>query len=127
MKSYSQDLRDRVVSAYIVGETNKSELSRIYKIDRGTIRSWIKRYEETGNCRSRQGVGRGRKATYTDKEAVLNFITNNPDTNGLGIRDALMAEMPMSTVYDTLKRMKITYKKKNLNISKDQNLNVINI
>ena len=49
MKAYSQDLRDRVLSAYIAGETNKSKLARIYKIYRGTISSWIKMYEETGD------------------------------------------------------------------------------
>lgn len=52
------------------------------------------------------------KPTYTDKEAALNFIKNHPDTDGIGIRDALMPDMPMSTVYDTLKRMKIAYKKR---------------
>lgn len=112
MKSYSQDLRDRVVSAYIAGEPNKSKLARIYKIYRGTISSWIKMYEETGNYSSKQGVGCGRKPSFTDKEAVLNFIKNNPDTDGVGIRDTLMPHIPMSTVYDTLKRMKITYKKR---------------
>ena len=52
------------------------------------------------------------KPTYTDKDAVLSYIKDNPDTDGVGIRDALMPDMPMSTVYDTLKRMKITYKKR---------------
>ena len=61
---------------------------------------------------SKQGVGCGMKPTFTDKTAVLDFIKNNPDTDGVGIRDALMPDMPMSTVYDTLKRMKITYKKR---------------
>ena len=112
MKAYSQDLRDRVLSAYIVGETNKSKLARIYKIYRGTISSWIKMYEENGDYSSKQGVGCGMKPTFTDKTAVLDFIKNNPDTDGVGIRDALMPDMPMSTVYDTLKRMKITYKKR---------------
>ena len=112
MKAYSQDLRDRVLSAYIAGETNKSKLSRIYKIYRGTITSCVKRYEQTGDYSSKQGVGCGMKPTYTDKEAILSYIKDNPDTDGIGIRDALMPDMPMSTVYDTLKRMKITYKKR---------------
>lgn len=112
MRAYSQDLRDRVLSAYMSGETNKSKLSRIYKIYRGTISSWIKLYEETGDYSSKQGFGCGMKPTYTDKDAILNFIRDNPDTDGVGIRDALMPNMPMSTVYDTLKRMKITYKKR---------------
>ena len=127
MRAYSQDLRDRVISSYRAGETNKSKLSRIYTICRGTISSWINMYEATGDYRSKQGVGCGKKPTYTDKEAVLNFIEDNPDTDGIGIRDSLMPDMPMSTVYDTLKRMNITYKKKSLNISNAQKQSVMNM
>ena len=43
-------------------------------------------------------------------------MAQNPDSQGLDIRDALAPEIPMSTFYDTLSRMRITYKKKSLNI-----------
>jgi hypothetical protein len=35
-------------------------------------------------------------------------LAQNPDSQGLDIRDALAPEIPMSTFYDTLRRMRIT-------------------
>ena len=46
------------------------------------------------------------------KKRVLEFLAQNPDSQGLDIRDALAPEIPMSTFYDTLRRMRITYKKR---------------
>jgi hypothetical protein len=43
---------------------------------------------------------------------VLEFLKQNPDSQGIDIRDRLALEIPMSTFYDTLRRMGITYKKK---------------
>lgn len=57
-------------------------------------------------------MGCGRAPRFTDKDHVLNFIGENPDANGIEIRDSVAPDLPMSTFYDTLKRMKISYKKK---------------
>jgi len=48
----------------------------------------------------------------------LKFIENNPDSDGIAIRDAVAPELPMTTFYDTLKRMNITYKKKSQSIKR---------
>ena len=48
MKSYSQDLRDIVIGAYISGEKNISKLSRVYKISYPTAWDWVNRYRTTG-------------------------------------------------------------------------------
>ena len=54
----------------------------------------------------------GRKPRFTEKDKVLEFLSTNPDSEGVDIRDGVMPGLPMSTVYDTLRRMKITYKKR---------------
>jgi hypothetical protein len=43
---------------------------------------------------------------------ILEFLTNNPDSQGIDIRDSVAPDIPMSTFYDTLHRMNITYKKR---------------
>ena len=68
-----------------------------------------------GDYSSKQGVGCGRAVRFTEKGKVLKYLESNPDSNGIEIRDALAAELPMSTFYDTLKRLGISYKKKSLN------------
>ena len=61
-------------------------------------------------------MGCGRELTFTDKQAILDYIEANPDTDGIQIRDSLIPNMPMSTCYDMFKRMGITYKKKRAKI-----------
>lgn len=112
MKSYSQDLRDKVINCYEKHSYNVRQLSELFNISIPTVRTWIKRYVSTGDYSSKQGVGCGRTPSFNDKTKILNFLTENPDANAIEIRDFLCPEIPMSTFYDTLKRMGITYKKK---------------
>lgn len=116
MKAYSQDLRDRVIALYKTKKYTKTALTKIFKLSYQTVLEWIKRYEESNDYSSKQHMQVGRKARFTDKKRVLEFLAQNPDSQGLDIRDALAPEIPMSTFYDTLRRMRITYNKKSLNI-----------
>ena len=112
MKAYSQDLRDRVIELYKSGEFSKRAIAKLLKLAYQTVFEWIKRYKNTGDYKSRQHCQIGRKARFTDKESVLKFLENNPDSEGVDIRNALASSLPMSTFYDTLHRMNITYKKR---------------
>ena len=106
MKAYSQDLRDRVIELYKTKKYTKTELTKIFKLSYQTVFDWIKRYS------SRQHVQIGRKPRFTDKKKILEFLTDNPDSQGIDIRDSVAPGIPMSTFYDTLHRMEITYKKR---------------
>ena len=127
MKAYSQDLRDIVIYTYKQGKHSKSAISRMFRLCYDTVCEWIKREEETGDYSSKQGKGCGRSPRFNDKEAILKFIKENPDADGLAIRDAVAPNLPMSTFYDALKRLEITYKKKSLNISSGKNRNAQSI
>ncbi|HEX3766823.1 MAG TPA: IS630 transposase-related protein [Puia sp.] len=112
MKAYSQDLRDRVIKAYTEDNMKPSTISKVFKICTDTVYDWLNRFKNTGDYSSKQGVGCGPVFRFTDKEAILEFIEKNPDADGIAIRDAVAPELPMSTFYDTLARMGITYKKR---------------
>ena len=114
MKAYSQDLRDRVILTYKEGKLNKSQIARLFSLCYDTVCDWIKRYLNTGDYSSKQGVNCGRKPLFNDKYAILEFLKQNPDADGIEIRNAVASHLPMSTFYDTMARLKITYKKKNL-------------
>jgi transposase len=118
MRAYSQDLRDRVIGAYKEG-LSLDKIAITFKLSLYAIKDWIKRYEEIGDYSSKQALGLGRPRRFSDKEEVLNFIKNNPDADGIAIRDGVAPALPMSTFYDTLKRMNITLKKRNQNIKKE--------
>lgn len=115
MKAYSQDLRDRVIEIYKRGKINKSQIARLFSVCYGTACEWIKRYETTGNYESKQGVDCGRQPRYDDKQSILNYLRDNPDSSGIEIRNALAPTLGMSTFYATLDRLGITYKKKSRN------------
>jgi transposase len=112
MKAYSQDLRDRVISTFKQGGHSKASLSRLFYVCYDTVCDWVSRFENSGDYSSKQGKGCGRKPRFSNKEAILKFIENNPDADGIEMRDAVAPELPMSTFYDTLKRLDITYKKR---------------
>jgi len=119
MKAYSQDLRGRLIELHKTGKYNKTELKEIFKLAYQTVRNWIKLYEEKGDYSSRQHEQKGRQARFTDKDKILEYIKNNPDSDGIEIRDAVAPLLPMSTFYNTLDRMKITYKKKSHDIREE--------
>lgn len=112
MKAYSQDLRDRVIDLYKRSKYKIKAISELLGIERHTISSWIKRYEESGDYSSRQHLQKGRKPRFTDKDRIINFLADNPDSQAVAIRDTVYPELAMSTFYDTLRRMEITYKKR---------------
>jgi transposase len=111
MKAYSQDLRDRVIELYKTSKYRIKAISELFGIERHTISNWIKLYKENGDYSSRQHLQSGRKAKFTDKGKIIRFLTTNPDSQAVDIRDALASGLAMSTFYDTLRRMEITYKK----------------
>jgi transposase len=119
MKAYSQDLRDRVIIAYKKGMLTRTQISQLFNICYLTACNWIKRYEKTGEYSSKQGVGCGREIRFSDREKILNYLEKNPDADGIDMRDALAADIPMSTWYDTLSRLEITYKKKSQNTNRE--------
>lgn len=123
MKAYSQDLRDRVIDLYEHSKYTKATLSKLFKLDRHTVSNWIKRYQEIGDYSSRQHCQSGRKIRFNDKEKVLTYLAEHPDAEAIDIRNYLAPDLPMSTFYDALHRMNITYKKKSRNtrVEKKQN------
>jgi len=112
MKAYSQDLGDRVIELYKTKKYTKTELTKIFKLSYQTVFEWIKRYKELNDYSSKQHIQQGRKARFTDKKRVLEFLAQNPDSQGIDIRDMVAPDIPMSTFYDTLRGMGITYKKR---------------
>jgi transposase len=115
MKAYSQDLRNCVIKVHTVDNMTPSKISRLLNIGVNTVYDWIRRFETTGDYSSKQGVGCGPEFRFTDKESILAYIAKNPDANGIEIRDAVAPNLPMSTFYDTLTRLEITFKKKSRN------------
>lgn len=119
MRAYSKDLRDKVINKYKEQTMTMMAISKLFGICYESVRDWVKRYKKDGNYSSKQGVGCGRAIRFTDKDKILRYLKLYPDASGIEIRDAVAPDLPMSTFYDALSRLKITYKKKSRNINNE--------
>jgi transposase len=126
MPSYSQDFRDIVINKYQDGMT-EIELSEFFDIDKRTVASWIELYNTTGDYSSRQGVGCGRVASFTDKLSIKQYLLDHPDASALDIKEALAPDIPRSTFYDCLNRLGFSFKKRLQNTNKEKNMKDWNI
>ena len=111
MRAYSQDLRDRVISLFESGYKRK-QIVKMLDIHYETVKDWIRKYQKTGDYSSKQHLNKGVERKFTDKEAVLSYLENNPNALALEMRDSLAPSLPISTFRDALSWMKITYKKR---------------
>lgn len=112
MRAYSQDLRDRVISKYKTGSYKIIELAKLFNIERHTISDWIVRYKGNGDYSSQQHLQTGRIIKFNDRAKVLEYLSINQNADAKTIRDNIAPSLAMSTFYDALARMQITYKKK---------------
>ena len=121
MPSYSQDFRDIVINKYKAG-FSELELSEFFNIDKRTVVSWIELYNTTGDYSSKQGVGCGRVARFTDKTLIEQYLLDHPDASALDIKEALAPDIPRSTFYDCLNRLGFSFKKRLQNTNKEKNM-----
>ena len=76
-KSYSYDLRQKVLQAIKLDGLKKSEASQLFNISRNTIDLWLKRLEETGDYQAKpnQLPGNGHKITDWEEFHEESFIS----------------------------------------------------
>lgn len=70
--AYSYDLRCKAIEAVEQGE-RKSAVCRMLNISRNTLDLWLKREEETGDCRAISGFQRGNRHKITDWQGFREF------------------------------------------------------
>ncbi|MDE5018912.1 IS630 family transposase, partial [Francisella tularensis subsp. holarctica] len=75
------------------------ELSKFFNIDNRTVVSWIERYKRTGDYISRQGVGCGRVASFTEKTFIEQYLIDHPVATKLYIKETLAPDIPITTFY----------------------------
>ena len=106
-KAYSQDLREKVMKRILSKELSKMEASRLFSIDVRMIRRWAARYRDTGSYQRKPSTHRPR--SISDLDAFAEYVLSHPDQT-----QEEMAEVfgvCQSTLSETLKRAKISYKK----------------
>ena len=110
-KSYSEDLRLRVVKARLGGKS-VSEIVTLYDVDDNSIYRWVERYEATGSVAARQR-GSGRKPKIQDMAKFEAFARVHAHSTLKQMQAAWEDEVSLMCLSRALKRLGWTRKKSN--------------
>ena len=108
-KTYSQDLRDRVLAAYDRGLKTK-QIAETFAVSR----AWARRVKQ---CRRETGrttpLPRGGATVIKiDRPRLLELVQEQPDATLLELRDRLGVQCTESAICLALKRLGLTFKKR---------------
>jgi transposase len=113
MKTYSQDLRERVVRACDQRRGTRQQIATLFGVSTAWIRRLLQRRRETGSFAALPHAG-GPQPKMTDerRDRLLVLVTEQPDATLAELRDRLAAPVHLSTIARALTRLAWTVKKK---------------
>ena len=106
---YSQDLRDRILAAYDRG-METTEIAEVFCVSPSWARRVRQRRRETGETAPRK---MGSPGVYKiDRARLTELVREQPDATGPELRERLGVECTDSAVYQALKELGFTFKKR---------------
>jgi len=111
MKTFSLDLRERVVAAYERGEGTRKEIAERFGVSEGFVKKMLQQHRTTGSLAPLKG--RGRKAAVRGKKVTVLevFVGRRPDATLAEIRRHLKTACSIVAVSNALKRLGYRRKK----------------
>ena len=107
---YSYELRAKVLQAIDEGMT-KTQASRVFKLSRNTINLWLKRREETGDYKAREGYQKGYKPKIADLEEFKEFARQHGRKTQAEMAEAWGGDISARTIGKGLNKIGFTQKK----------------
>jgi transposase len=116
--AYSQDLRERVLSAVERGERGQREIAEDYEVSLSFVERVWRRYRETGQTGIKEWRhGRAQRLAGAGEERLRTLLTQRPDWRldelCEQVKDKDGRVVSISTMSRALKRLGITHKKSN--------------
>ena len=113
MPPLSLDLRERIVAAYEAKEGSHATLGLRFFVSARVVGKLVRQHRELGTL-APQLHRRGRKPAITgdDLEALKKHARDYPDATGDERREALKLDCTTKTVYETLHRLGLSFKKR---------------
>ena len=120
MKSYSIDLRQKILEAYQNQEGSQRQLAKRFKVSLSLIQILLKRYRESGEIAARQR-GKGFTARLADHtETVEKLVAEKNDATLEELQEAIAqltgVKLSISNICRFLQKRRLT-RKKNLKIN----------
>ena len=115
-RAYSQDLRDRVIDAVLVGGESRRAAARRFGVSDASAVKWLLRVTRLGDRRCARIGGYRRSKLEPHREWLLAAVAAEPDMTLAALCDRLTAEHGLKTDTGTLSRFftseGISFKKK---------------
>ena len=110
MRAYSVDLRERVLTDLDEG-MSKASLARKYRVSTRWIYKLQKQRDQTGDIKPRKGRDGPKRKLAEHTERLLQLVKDQPDATLAELRDQLGVTVSITTLWSTLKRLGVTFKK----------------
>jgi len=115
MKAYSIDLRKRVLAAYDSGKYSLNQIAKQFQVTTRWIQKLRQQRKQEGSIAPRP-PNKGRKPAFQSNnlEKLKQFINTHPDATLEETKRYFsgVVECSIVTIHNTLKRLKLRYKKK---------------
>jgi putative transposase len=92
VKAYSEDLRERVITAVEDGELSRREASRRYRVSVASAVKWVQQYRQTGRVKARPMGGDRRSVLKPVRDWLLDLVIDKPDLTLMAISKQLKEE-----------------------------------
>lgn len=118
-KSYSQDLRERVLEAYLKKEGTNGEIAQRFKLSLSTVKRIAQRYKATGKIELYIHHA-GRRPVLDEKgcEALKKLVELKPDSTlqelSRSYAEQYDIQLGLSLICRMLQKLNLRYKKKSL-------------
>jgi transposase len=110
MRTYSMDLRTRVLAACDAGQSNDA-VAGTFQVSTAWIRRLKQRRRETGSCAAKVPQRSG-APNQVHAESLRQLVEQRPDATLQELREALGLKASLATICRLLQRLRLTVKKK---------------
>jgi len=111
MQPYSMDLRARVLADCDAG-LRTSAVAQKYTVSTAWVRRLLQRRRETGETQPRKGRPGPRPKLASQEDRLRDLARAEPDLSAWEYRDRLGLACSVLTVWRSLRRLGLTFKKK---------------
>ena len=111
MRAYSNDLREKIIKAIEAGELG-THVAQRFDVAKSFVYKIYKRYKETGSYEAFRQPGVKRKLKDEEIQRLKDLVAENPSATLDELKELGNFAVCRTTIYNTLKNLKITYKKK---------------
>jgi transposase len=108
---YSEDLRQKAIAAVKRGE-RKKDVTQMFKISRNTLDLWLKREEQTGECRAITNYQQGCRHKITDWQRFGEFVRQHGGKTQAQIAKLWGNNVTQQNISDAMQKLGVSRKKK---------------